>query len=166
MNSTVGDAAADSYVSVVYADAFFAASVSNSAWPTDPAKKEAALIESTRILDTQFNWAGFIATSTQSLRWPRTEVYDLDDRLYASNIVPKTVMDAVCNYAYFLLQNGGLNQTQSPVLGVKVGPIDLKFAENESVIGVPSYIVKSLAPLGDYQGALQGSAYSVDATRS
>ena len=59
-----------------------------------------------------------------------------------------------------------LNQTQSPVLGVKVGPIDLKFAENESVIGVPSYIVKSLSPLGDYQGALQGSAYSVDATRS
>jgi hypothetical protein len=166
MNSTIGDSAANSYVSVAYADTFFASSVANSAWPTDTPKKEAALIESTRVLDSQFDWLGFIATSTQALRWPRTDAYDMDDREYASNIIPKILMDAVCNYAYFLLQNGGLNQTQSPVKEVKIGSIDLKFQEDESVIGVPSYIIKSLQSLGPYQGAMQGSAYSVEAMRS
>lgn len=166
MNSTTGDAAADSYVSLEYANAFFASSVSNTAWPADDPKKEAALIESTRILDSQFEWAGDIASSSQALRWPRTGAYDLDGREYASNNIPKILKDAVCNYAYFLLQNNGLNQTQSPVKEVKIGPIDLKFSEDESVIGVPSFVVKSLQTIGSYFGQVQGSVYSVNAIRS
>lgn len=166
MNSTVGDAAADSYVSLAYANAFFAASVANSAWPTDDLLKEAALKESTRIIDSLYNWFGYIATDTQALRWPRTDAYDLDGRLYPSNSIPKLLMDAVCNYAYFLLQNNGLSQTSNPVKEVKIGSIDLKFAEGQSVVGIPKYISKSLQSLGDYQGYSPGEVYNLDAIRS
>jgi len=166
MNSTAGDAAADSYVSLAYADSFFLASVSNDAWPATNPEKEASLIEATRILDSQFSWLGEISTDTQSLRWPRTGVYDVDGRLYPSNTIPKVLMDATCNLAYFLLQNGGLNQMQSAITGLKVGPIDLKFAEDESVIGVPPYVAKSLQSIGSYQGQMQGGVYSVNAVRS
>lgn len=167
MDATVGGASSDSYVSVSYADTFFTNSIDNSAWPTSTAAKEAILIEATRILDTQFDWHGSIATgSTQALRWPREDVYDIDDRLIASDVIPKRIQDAVCNLAYYLLQNGGLKMSDSNLQQVKIGPIDLKFNEDVSVIGIPKYIIKSVQFLGTFIGASQGSIYSVGLYRS
>ena len=164
--SDVGSSTANSYVSVAEADVFFATSVGNSAWPTSAGSKEAALIEASRILDSQFNWIGNIANSEQALRWPRTDAFDADGRMISAVCIPKLVKDAACNLAYFLLQNGGLNQTQSDLKGLKLGPIDLKFVEGQSVIGVPKFIVKSLQSLGQYEGYVEGSVYSVNAIRT
>ncbi len=167
MNSEVGHASADSYVSLEFANAFFENSIDNSAWPATDPLKSAALVEATRILDSQFDWYGDIATdSAQALRWPRINAYDMDGRKIPSDIVPKILKEAVCNLAYFMLQNGGLNQTQSDVKGVKVGPIALTFTPNESVIGVPKYIAKNLQSLGAFQGHIQGSVYTANAIRS
>jgi hypothetical protein len=162
----VGSSTANSYISVAEADVFFANTVGNSAWPSSGSNKEAALIEASRILDSQFKWNGFIANNDQALRWPRTDVYDADGRLLSAVSIPKLVKDATCNLAYFLLQNGGLNQSQSDLKGLKLGPIDLKFVEGQSVIGVPKYIVKSLQSIGQYEGFVEGSVYSVNAIRS
>lgn len=164
--SDVGSSTANSYISVAEADVFFANSVGNTAWLTSAASKEASLIEATRILDSQFKWVGFIANNDQALRWPRTDAYDADGRMISAVTVPKLIKDATCNLAYFLLQSGGLNQTQSDLKGLKLGPIDLKFIEGQSVIGVPKYIVKSLQSLGQYEGYVEGSVYSVNAIRS
>lgn len=166
INATVGHADANSYVDVVYADAFFANSINNASWPTVLATKEAALIEATRIIDTQFDWNGFIGEGDQALRWPRTLAYDMDGRLIAADTIPKILKDAVCNFAYFLTQSGGLNQTASDLKSLKVGPIDLKFNEGMSVIGVPRFVAKSLQSLGNFQGVIQGSAYNVNVMRS
>ena len=164
--SDAGSITANSYVSIADADVFFSQSVSNAAWPTSEPKKEAALVEATRILDSQFDWIGQIANPVQALRWPRLDAYDMDGRMIASTVIPKLIKEATCNLAYFLIQNGGLNQTQSDLKGLKLGPIDLKFNEGQSVIGVPKYIVKSLQSLGQYQGYVEGSVYSVNAIRS
>lgn len=166
MNSVVGDPDANSYVDLTYANEFFANSVNSADWPTTDSPKETALIEATRLLDTQFDWVGFIATETQSLRWPRDEVYDMDGRLYADTVVPKLVKDATCNLAYFLIQSGGLTQSQSDLKSLKIGPIDLKFNEDLTVVGIPKFIAKSLQSLGQFQGVIQGSAYNVNALRS
>ena len=77
INAVVGDAGANSYVDVTYADEFFANSVNNSSWPTLPLDKERALIESTRIIDSQFDWNGLIVEGVQALRWPRELAYDM-----------------------------------------------------------------------------------------
>jgi hypothetical protein len=164
--SDVGSSTANSYISVVEADVFFNSSVANTAWPASETSKEASLIEATRILDSQFKWVGSIASVEQALRWPRKDAYDADDRELSVLAIPKLVKDATCNLAYFLLQNGGLNQTQSDLKGLKLGPIDLKFSEGQSVIGVPKYIVKSLQTVGQYEGYVEGSVYSVNAIRS
>lgn len=166
MNSTPGQANTDSYVDVVYADAFFASSVKNAAWPGTSPAKEAALIEATRIIDNQFVWNGFIASNTQSLRWPRTQAYDSDGRLIDSAIIPKTLKDAVCSMAYFLLENGGVTQAESNLKGIKIGPIDLKFDDNQTVIGIPRFVANSLKALGSFQGVSQNSAYNVNVMRS
>lgn len=166
MITTPGSVDANSYVSLVEADLFFASSVKNTAWPESDALKEAALIESTRLLDSQFNWFGKIASDDQALRWPRSEVYDADSRLIPDNVVPKQVKDAVCNLAYYLVESGGLEQSQSDIMGVKVGPIDIRFAANSTTIGIPRFIARSLKSFGSFLGIVQGSAYSVNALRS
>ena len=166
INAVVGDANANSYVDVTYADEFFANSVNNSSWPTLPLDKERALIESTRIIDSQFDWNGLIVEGVQALRWPRELAYDMDGRLYASDAIPKILKDAVCNMAYFLIESGGLVQTASDLKSLKIGPIDMKFNDGMSVIGVPRFVAKSLQSLGDFQGCIPGSAYSVGTIRS
>lgn len=166
IQAIVGHVDANSYVDVAFADEFFLNTIDNDGWPTALAEKEAALIESTRILDSLFGWYGVIATDEQALRWPRNEVCDADGRLILPTVLPISLKNAVCNLAYYLLQNGGLNQTQSDLKGLKVGPIDLKFSEGKSVIGVPKFVIRSLQSLGQYQGYVEGSVYSVGAIRS
>ena len=166
INATVGHANANSYVDVAYANEFFVNSVNNGSWPTVLADKEAALIEATRIIDSQFDWNGLIVVGDQSLRWPRTLAYDMDGRLIASDVIPKILKDAVCNFAYYLIQSGGLNQSASDLKSLKVGPIDLKFNEGLSVIGIPRFIAKSLQSLGNFQGVIQGSVYNSNVIRS
>lgn len=166
INAEVGHVDANSYVDVTYADGFFAYSVDNASWPTTDVEKEAALIEATRVLDSQFSWAGLIASETQALRWPRTEVYDADGRAISDSAVPKAIKDATCSLAYFLIQSGGLRVAEGEAKAVKVGPIDIKLAEGSETIGVPKYIAQSLTNYGSFTGVIHDSAYSVNALRS
>lgn len=166
INSTVGDPAANSYASVTDADVYFSHTVDNLLWPKDSIRAEAALIESTRILDDQFEWNGDIATVSQSLRWPRLYTKDSDNRDISPTIIPQPLLDAVYGLAYFLIKNGGLVQAPNDLEKIKIGPINLKFVDKATTIGVPKYIIKSLQYLGSYVGSQVGSSYNVDAVRS
>lgn len=165
IDSSVGTSTANSYVSVEYADTFFASSVNSASWPTDLSKKEAALIEATRLLDQSFSWQGSIASDVQSLRWPRIDAYDVDGRLIASNVIPKAIADATCNLAYFLVQDGGLNQSSQSVSAFKIGPLDIKYSDNPSVVGVPRFVVQALNSYGSFTGYISGVVRSVKAIR-
>lgn len=165
MNSVPGSPTADSYVSVEYADAFMSSIIDNVDWPDTLSEKEAALKEATRVLDEQFSWGCTLTDYSQALAWPRTGFTDPEGRPIASNTIPKRVMDATCNLALFLLQNGGLNQSSSDLRSLKAGPISIAYSENEQVSGVPMYIVKSLNGFGSYRGYTLGAVYSVGATR-
>jgi len=165
LNTVIGDAAADSYVTIAYADAFFASQTTTGIWPTLLASKEAAAIDATRLLDSQFDWFGTICSDTQALRWPRNDAYDSDERLLPVDRIPNIVMQATCYLMMYLIKNGGLNQFESNVSGIKVGPIDLKFTDN-SVVGIPSFLIRLLAGLGTYTGPTNNMAHSVNALRS
>jgi len=164
-DSTVGLSTSNSYVSVEYADAFFAASINSSGWPTVELQKEAALQEATRVLDEQFSWIGQIATETQALAWPRSGAVDPEGRPIAVDAIPKRVADATCSLALFLIQNGGVSKSGMNVKGLKVGPIDLKFESNETIVGTPPYIVQMLSKFGYYNGYTLSGVRSVDVIR-
>lgn len=167
INSSVGDVDAVSYVSLSYANKFMEKSVDNASWPTDDDYIEAALVEATRILDSQFDWYGeIVLDSPQALRWPRENAYDEDSRLIAADVIPKKIMDATCYLAYFLVKSGGLSQTQSDLKALKIGPINLQFNDGKTAIGVPKFIAKMLQVYGMFNGVIDGSAYSVQAMRS
>ena len=68
MTLTVGT---NSYLSVADADSYWSAR-NDSTWSgASTAAKEKALIEATQYIDGAYSFIGSIATSNQSLAWPR-----------------------------------------------------------------------------------------------
>ena len=77
------DTAANSYVSLVEADAYVATmpSLLRDPWLalTLAADRENLLIYSTRVLDQRATYNGSKTVSASPLRWPRSNVFDCDD---------------------------------------------------------------------------------------
>lgn len=127
---TPPNAAADSYVDVATADAYHATRLNSSKWSSaSTADKEAALKMATRRLE-QLEWAGEKTDdlSANSLRWPRSYVYNADGQLEDANAVPKAIEDATAEYALDLLK-AAADETAGEAFAteeVQVGPIKLK----------------------------------------
>jgi len=97
---------ADAYISEADADTYFLA-IANATWAAaTTAAKEQAIVKATRYMEKRFGnkWKGIIASSAQSLGWPRDYVYDergteLDDQ------VPTAIAHACAEYAVHALSN-------------------------------------------------------------
>ena len=103
-NAADGDAYHDGHL---YATAWTAATA---------AKKDAALVMATRLIDAQFQFDGGKLNEAQALHWPRDNCHDPDadgwgGGTVASNVVPKPVVEATCEMARELLI---VDRTASP----------------------------------------------------
>ena len=98
-----GVAGAESYVTVAYADAYFAARAHLTASTTwgaaDTDNKEGALREATDYVDSVYGpfYRGQRAGYVQGLQWPRTNA--LSDDGYALPDLPTELQKAVCELA-------------------------------------------------------------------
>jgi hypothetical protein len=91
-NAADGDAYHDGHL---YATAWTAATLAN---------KEKALVMATRLIDTQFQFAAWKASSGQALQWPRMSCADPDGTEdLPVDVVPRAVVDATCELARELL---------------------------------------------------------------
>jgi hypothetical protein len=125
VESGAGDAGADAYVSLTYADAYFDAR-SNTTWAaaTDDAK-EAAIRYATAYIDTIARYKGVKTLSTQALEFPRTDLVDWSG--YTITGLPTRVQQATCELAlralsedlYVDLDRGGAIAAES-VAGISV----------------------------------------------
>lgn len=139
IDSTPGGAAADSYVSVAEADAYWAKR-SSSAWAAaDTEFKEAALVRATSFVDAEYTWKGVRRTAEQALAWPRYDVC-LDGYPLSPDEIPLKVKDAVCELALRAL-TGNLADDVLPqqVIETTVGPITKKYAPVERNGGQKQY---------------------------
>lgn len=112
---------ADSYLSVVAADAYHAA-VGNAVWqPLPAADKEAALRRATQYLDTRYRWRGEPLTTTQALAWPRT----------SAQWPVRRLQDATAELALRAAEQGSLYADEGPaaVKSETVGPISVTYAD-------------------------------------
>ena len=72
---------ANSYASVAEGDTYHEAHLYATAWTAaTPETKEKALLMATRLIDGQYQFHGFRATSTQALQWPRQSCPDPDQQ--------------------------------------------------------------------------------------
>ena len=122
---TSGDPAADSYVSLAEADAYFASRVGASAWdPLSPGDKEKALLHACREMES-FNYKEPKRTVAQALSFPT----------WRDVSVPARVKWAQCEQALHVSQNastGGRSKAQQlaaqGVTSFKIGDHSQTFA--------------------------------------
>ena len=90
------------------------------------------LVNATEIIDTK-DFAGDRASDTQALKFPRINL-PLIDGINYDNVIPIGVKKATYIIAYHLNTNdmNKIGVQNGTVQQVKVGPIDVKFAEEEN----------------------------------
>lgn len=142
-DSTVGGAAANSYVSVAAAESLLQAlpvSPGVTEWLafTDT-QKEQTLVAATFTLDA-LSWVGHICNCEQKLQWPR--YYRYDCRFSASSVIPDEILLATAYLAASMGVDGGFTAIQSggsstastadlePFDEVEIGPIRVKMKED------------------------------------
>ena len=112
-----GKADANSYADVADGDAYHEGHLYASAWTAATAdNKAASLVMAARVIDAEMQFNGVKATEAQALQWPRADCRDPDavatsGGVVASNVVPKSLVDATCELARELLV---LDRTAAP----------------------------------------------------
>lgn len=82
-------------------------------------QKQQALLKAMRYLDN-LPWKGVKYAQDQAVAWPRSEVYDRDDRLVDDDVVPEVVVAAQCELALRCLPTSGVNLQPDLIRGGKV----------------------------------------------
>ena len=107
LTTTPGASDANSYVSLVEAEAYVATLTFKGAWGTSDPAKEAALMQASELLG-QLAWKGIRSSQAQSLAWPRKDsdgnaLEDRDGYPVAVDSIPQCVKNACAEYALRLM---------------------------------------------------------------
>ena len=112
IDAVPGSPTANAYCTVQQATDLLQEHLDIEAWYTQsaeegqtlPARREAALISATRLIDSQVGWYGMPATSTQALAWPQAGQVDRYGRPLDPLTVPRAVQQATAYYALALME--------------------------------------------------------------
>lgn len=165
-----GLADSNSYVSLAEATAYHETNLYSADWPTDEEEQKKALITATRILDQQYDWAGYKKLTTQALQWPRVRVPDPDSvgtivppafgyPVYLlDTVIPKPLKDAVLALALALIGSNPEVRPDSEGISSfslsEVMSVSFDHASRPDV--VPEWIQIGLAKYGKLIGAKSG----------
>jgi hypothetical protein len=125
-----GLANAESYASVAYADAYFAARNVNN-WDGNTASKEGYLRIATEYIEATYAelWKGYKRTREQALQFPRTSL-ELDGFFLDDNVIPKELMNACCELAHRAVHSTLLPDLTKSVKREKVDVIEVEYNTN------------------------------------
>jgi len=132
-------------------------------------EKEKSLIWGTLILDAMMTWKGYIHSTTQRLRWPRSGVLDSDGRYYAFDAIPEILEVGLSEFALVLLER---NKFQLPgILGqgiksIKIGPLSAEIDGMQLEAVIPQNILSLLSDLGYLEPEAQVGMRLVSLRRS
>ena len=134
LDNTVGGLTANSYVSVIEADAYMNTRVGANNWiDLDIIQKEAYLLTAMRQLELVL-WNGLKKSNAQLLNFPRTSLYDYNNVLITD--IPTKLKEAQLELAFWILteEDRYLTDTDLTQLdSIKLGPMDLKVNKKPTV---------------------------------
>lgn len=139
---------ANSYASVAFADAYFAAR-GNTDWAAlATGAKESALILGTDYIEATYSqaWKGQKATAEQALSWPRAYVV-IDGFDVAKNHIPPVLMNAVCELAMRASAGPLIEDQTQRVVREKVDVIETQYADASDPQKRYPLVARMLAPL-------------------
>lgn len=134
LDPTVGGEDADSYVSLVEADAYLTKRLDTEAWnEADTPTQEAALVSAAYRLD-QEAWRWSKASDTQALEFPRTGQTDKNGTRIDDDEIPVWLQRAQIELALALLSENTLDDTG--LEGMRRLKVDV--LEFEPLVGMPA----------------------------
>ena len=153
LEATPGSATANTYITLAEADVYLEDTrLHTTTWTAlSDADKNAALAWATQTLDVSMDWYGYVRTTTQALRFPRSGIYDLDGNTVDYDTIPTILANATAELAAELAAGDVLAQPGVLGLGmsrIKVDEIELDVDSQERREPVSSHIALMLAPLG------------------
>lgn len=157
IDATVGGASANSFVTLVEADAYMTGRLNAALWDaaTDD-NKNRALVEATRYL-TALTWGGDRVTATQALAWPRQWAHDPDSPTqdyFATTVIPTRIKTGTEELAFQFIKKGttdvaALDPT-SDIKREKVDVIEVEYSDSYArPTGLALYpsVVREINPL-------------------
>jgi hypothetical protein len=171
----IGSVQANSYTSVVDADAYIATRLYTTNWPSSAtpegiAQKEKALIWAARIIDTHIKWDGTRQYEYQARAWPRCNACDSDGWLIRIDTVPEQIKWAQVELAYELLSNDRITEPDTKgIKKIKIeGAIEVIFDKTDRSVQLTGYILSLVQQFGEYIGMddINSSATMVNLIRA
>ena len=155
IDATLKGTAANSYVTLAEANAYFETVPHDEHWTGSDDAKNRVLITATRYLDN-FEYHGERCTTTQALKWPRKE-YKVDGVKVDCTFIPQPVKNATFELAHSLLFKGealvGTTGTQGTYEEVELGDLKVKFKDSSQTPGVINNILDIYPWLESFLGA-------------
>lgn len=142
---------ANSYVTLADAESRIEERLHVSDWEgAIDATKNAALVWATRILDEQFNWAGYKTTAAQNLRWPRIGIYNEEDESVDEDTIPTFLARATIELALYLIGEDRTN-TETGLEGfdsIQVESIRLQTNKVSGKTRIPDAVIQIIKHYG------------------
>ena len=159
IDATLKGTAANSYVTLAEANAYFETVPHDEHWTGSDDKKNRVLITATRYLDN-FEYYGTRCSTTQALKWPRKD-YKVDGVKIDETYIPQPIKNATFELAHSLLEKGealvGTTGTQGTYEQVELGDLKVKFKDSSQTPGVINNILDIYPWLESFLGAYMRS---------
>lgn len=162
--ATAGGASSNSYATLVEADQFHDdRPASGTTWAdATTATKTAALLWAAKLLDSLFEWAGWVTDADQAMLWPRVGIVKRNGYSLDQDTVPQELKDAQAEYARQLIADSGRSDDSDieaqGIKRIKAGPVTLDFKDSVFNKVVPD-AVALLIP-DDWYSRIRGRASS------
>jgi hypothetical protein len=121
----------NTYCLLSEANSYFEAVIDHSnVWePATEENKNKSLVWATRLIDESYQWNGVKAIEAQSLRWPRSSVYDPDGILLDYATIPNFLRNATAEMAKQIMVSDRLLPRKQQVQQKEVGSLKMIYFE-------------------------------------
>lgn len=147
LDTTIGGATTNAYISLAEADSLIHARPFHDAWDDaqlNDDRKKGAIVWATRIL-SHYPWTGTYVSEDQALPWPRDGVYDHDGRAYPTDDYPEWLKVACAEIALAMTTTDRLADTGTEGYSeIQIDVIKLKVDPNDRIGWIPDYVYDAI----------------------
>lgn len=148
--ATAGVADANTYCTLAVANQFHLdRPAAGTTWSAaSDAQKNAALLWATKLLDSLYDWTGYVVTETQALLWPRSGMVYRSGYGVETDVIPTELQYATAEFARQLLATDRAGDSDIETQGItslSVGSVSLTFKDAVRAKVVPD-VVRNLLP--------------------
>jgi hypothetical protein len=150
LDATPKGASSNSYATRAEAITYFSGRLNATAWPSDTALMDQALVSATNRLEAE-DYYGVRTDPNQRLKWPRLYVVNDAGYLYDSDVVPRYIKEAQYETALWLLTQGTADANAptglEPFEQVSVGSVSVTRDKNFRAGQLPDVVKRLLRDL-------------------